>query len=193
VPTNSRPWHLEFSVLLLLLLFITYQRRWRKSFLFPLIPFVFMNLICSFCGHSLPHSFLHLLHVKTFLPSPIFCSFIPFIPLFPSWFSVIFISCLSYLCIPTSFPFRCPSCDRRRFIFSVYPNSGSQGSSGFGVWFLAVERHFSLLHDIQTGSEAHSVFYIMGTGAVSTVVKEQGHEVVHLPATSPSPHGTMLK
>jgi hypothetical protein len=45
-------------------------------------------------------------------------------------------------------------------------------------------KNCSLLHRVQTGSEAHSASYKMGTGGFSPVVKRPGHEANHSPLSS---------
>jgi hypothetical protein len=54
-----------------------------------------------------------------------------------------------------------------------------------GVLFPAGARDFSVLHSVQTGSEAHPASYTMSTGASFPVwVKWLGHEAGHSPSPS---------
>jgi hypothetical protein len=53
-----------------------------------------------------------------------------------------------------------------------------------GVRFPAGAGNFSLLHRVQTGSEAHRTSYRMGTGAVSPQIKRPEREADHLPPPS---------
>jgi hypothetical protein len=53
---------------------------------------------------------------------------------------------------------------------------------GVGVRVLVGE-DFSILHTVQTSSEAHPAFYPMGTGALSTGVKRPWREADNSPPT----------
>jgi hypothetical protein len=48
---------------------------------------------------------------------------------------------------------------------------------------------FSLLHSVQTESEAHSASYPMGTGGSSPGTKRQGREAGHSPSSSEVKNG----
>jgi hypothetical protein len=50
---------------------------------------------------------------------------------------------------------------------------------GVGVLFMAGERDFSLLHNVQTCSGAHPGSYAMGTETISPGVKRPGREVYY--------------
>jgi hypothetical protein len=58
------------------------------------------------------------------------------------------------------------------------------GDDKIGVEFLARPREFSHLHRSQTSFGAQSVCYPLGNEAVSTGVKQLGHETDHLPRSS---------
>jgi hypothetical protein len=53
-----------------------------------------------------------------------------------------------------------------------------------GVRFPTGGKRFSLLSNFETGSEAHSSSYSVGTGAFSLGVKRSGLEADHLPPST---------
>jgi hypothetical protein len=57
---------------------------------------------------------------------------------------------------------------------------------GWMTWIRFPEvQNFSLLHSVQTGSEAHPAPYTMGTGGLFSLgVKRPGREVDHSPPSS---------
>jgi hypothetical protein len=52
------------------------------------------------------------------------------------------------------------------------------------VRFLAKIRDFSVLHSLQTGSEAHPATYLVGTGGSFPGGKEVGYEYDYAPPSS---------
>jgi hypothetical protein len=53
-----------------------------------------------------------------------------------------------------------------------------------GILFPAGAREFCLLHSVQTGSEARTGSYSMGTGGSTPEVKRPGRETGYLPPSS---------
>jgi hypothetical protein len=47
-----------------------------------------------------------------------------------------------------------------------------------------MRQEYSLLHVVQTGSGAHPLFYLMGTGDFSSAIKREGHDPYHSPPNS---------
>jgi hypothetical protein len=53
-----------------------------------------------------------------------------------------------------------------------------------GVRFAAGEDIFSLLHSVQTSSEAHTFLYPVDTGGFSPGLNQPRHDADHLPSSS---------
>jgi hypothetical protein len=76
---------------------------------------------------------------------------------------------------------------------SVVGIATGYGLDNRGVWvWVPVGQEFSLLHVIQTGSEAHPASYQMGTGGSFPWEKRPGREADHSPPTSAEVKKTLI-
>jgi hypothetical protein len=68
--------------------------------------------------------------------------------------------------------------------FTAYPGVGIATGYGLEDPGFRQDKTFSLLHSVQTGTQAHPASYPIGTGAISPGVKRPGREADHSPPSS---------